>query len=71
MGRTLTAWLHRLGIAGSSPGISIEAIMTKRGAVPKIGKRNAPTTAGRLYAPVIIVILAVLAALAVFLRQYR
>ncbi|WP_207003784.1 hypothetical protein [Trinickia mobilis] len=37
----------------------------------KSGRRSAPIMAGRLRAPVVIVILAVLAALAVFLRHYK
>jgi hypothetical protein len=45
--------------------------MTEHTTVEKSGMRNAPITAGRLCVPVVIVILAVLAALAVFLRQYR
>ncbi|MEA3118231.1 MAG: hypothetical protein QOI13_1501 [Paraburkholderia sp.] len=45
--------------------------MTKYVIAEKFGRRNAPCMAGRLGAPVVIVILAVLAALAVFLKAYR
>jgi hypothetical protein len=45
--------------------------MAKPITVEKTGRRNAPIMAGRLCAPVVIIILAVLAALAVFLKQYR
>ena len=44
--------------------------MTTHTTVEKTGKRNVPIIAGRLCAPVVIVVLAVLAALAVFLRHY-
>jgi hypothetical protein len=45
--------------------------MTNQAAIKKPGRRNASVLAGRLSSPVVIVVLAVLAALAVFLRQYR
>jgi hypothetical protein len=44
--------------------------MTKHVTAEKTGRHNAPIMAGRLCAPVVIVILAVLAALAVLLKQY-
>jgi hypothetical protein len=37
----------------------------------QLAKSRGPIIAGRLRAPVVIVVLAVLAALAVFLKQYR
>jgi hypothetical protein len=45
--------------------------MTKRTTATKTGKRKAPVTAGELRAPVVIVIIAVLAALAILLKHYR
>jgi hypothetical protein len=45
--------------------------MTKHATGVQTGGRDTPIMAGRLRAPVVIVILAVLAALAVFLKQYR
>ncbi len=51
--------------------MSFETIMTKRVTPEKTDRHKAPITAGRLDVPVVIVILAVLAALAVLLKQYK
>jgi hypothetical protein len=45
--------------------------MIKHATARKTGTRTVPLTAGRLRSPVVIVILAVLAALAVLLRHYK
>jgi hypothetical protein len=50
----------------------LDAIMTRRFTLPTVFRRALlPTMLGRLNAPVVIVVLAVLAALAVLLKQYR